>query len=736
MSARSVRYIVNFIKGGLFLLPITYLLVSNRLFFPFISTKGFYFRAIVEILFFLWVFVLVFDKKYRPKLSPVLLAVCATFFFLVLSTFFSEEPYRSFWSNYERMEGLVGHIHLFAYFLIISTIFRTKNDWKWFFGSMVAVSLAVAFYGLLQMGDVLATHQGDRLDASLGNATYLAILMIFHMALLGLFIHWFKNIWARIIFGAFFFLELIILYYTATRGAILGFIGGVGIFAFLMVLLGKSKKVKMVAGGSILFVLVLVAVFISIRNVPYVHDHPVLGRFATISMTETTTESRLTIWGMSWEGFQEHPLLGWGPENYNLVFNEYFEPKLYRQESWFDRSHNVFFDWLITTGLLGFLSYMSIFGSALYMLWRGYKKNYFSSVEAGLLTSLLGAYLVHNLFVFDNLTSYFAFFSVLGFIGSSVVWGEGKGAPVRENRVNEEIGFGGYIAVTFAFLLTVFSLYFVVAKPYIAGRTLLEALLVQRQGGTPAQVLQRFDKVFSLNTFGSREAVEQLTSYAGGVVSDQNIPEVERQKVTARALEEMKNLAEKDSENARYQLFLGNLYARMGNYEEALTALSKAQELSPGKQQIYFSIADIYFAVGDFEKAAVVLKEAYELDTSYDEAAKHLAVAYIALGEKEKGEAVLMEKFGATIVADKQLLNAYARVGDYEKVRDIWKLFIAKEPGNPQNHANLAATYLELGEKEKAIEELREAGRLDPSYQSSVDFYISEIEAGRNPARQ
>jgi len=43
---------------------------------------------------------------------------------------------------------------------------------------------------------------------------------------------------------------------------------------------------------------------------------------------------------MAWEGVKEKPLLGWGQENFNLVFNKYYEPSLYGQEVWFDRVHN------------------------------------------------------------------------------------------------------------------------------------------------------------------------------------------------------------------------------------------------------------------------------------------------------------------------------------------------------------------------------------------------------------
>ena len=62
---------------------------------------------------------------------------------------------------------------------------------------------------------------------------------------------------------------------------------------------------------------------------------------------------------MSWQGVKEHPILGWGQENYIVLFNKYYDPKMYQQEPWFDRSHNVFFDWLVSGGILALLAYLS-----------------------------------------------------------------------------------------------------------------------------------------------------------------------------------------------------------------------------------------------------------------------------------------------------------------------------------------------------------------------------------------
>ena len=70
-------------------------------------------------------------------------------------------------------------------------------------------------------------------------------------------------------------------------------------------------------------------------------------------ITEQTTKSRFQIWGMAIEGFKENPLLGWGQDNFNLVFNKYYDSRLYDQEPFFDRAHNVFLDWLIAGGIVG-----------------------------------------------------------------------------------------------------------------------------------------------------------------------------------------------------------------------------------------------------------------------------------------------------------------------------------------------------------------------------------------------
>lgn len=89
--------------------------------------KAFAFRTAVEVVFFLWVFLAIFYEEYRPRQLPIVLAVLAWILIITAATIFCCH------SNarvlvFERMEGLITYLHLAAYFLVLTHVFR-KNDW-------------------------------------------------------------------------------------------------------------------------------------------------------------------------------------------------------------------------------------------------------------------------------------------------------------------------------------------------------------------------------------------------------------------------------------------------------------------------------------------------------------------------------------------------------------------------------------------------------------------------------
>jgi len=671
MNQKELKFLSYIVKWGIYILPAIFLIVSSSFFFPFITGKNFFFRIVVEIIFLLWVVLAVFDKSYRPKKNPVLLALGATLFVLTLATIFGENPHRSFWSNLERMEGLVGHIHLFLYFIIASSSLRLKEDWLWLFRSIIGFGSIVIFYAYFQLLGAFKIHQGStRLDATLGNASYLAIFVIFQLFILTvLYLRSSKaDSGVKYLYAGLAVINLPILYYTATRGAILGFLVGLGVFGVVTGLLTKNKKIRKVSLGVIITIVVAVGLFMNFRNTSFIKESPVLGRLASISSTEKTVESRFLIWNMSVKGFKEHPLLGWGPENYNLLFSKYYNPRLWGQEQWFDRAHNVFFDWLTTAGIFGLLAYLSIYITPLFMTWKIYKKGSVSLFEMSAIFALFSAYGFHNLFVFDSLTSYFLFFSILGYI--SYKYSEDDTLFQKVDLSKKEPSFLGYSLIALAFVFVLSSLYIVNFKPALASKKLIDTLKYVDANQSSDVVLDSFKHIISLGTFASAETVDQLSDYANNVNSSGNFSDEDKLQILTTATSELDKQIERNPKDLRYYLFSGVLYNKAGQSEKSIERLTKAIELAPAKQTVYFALAEAYINAEMPEEAFSTAEIAYDLDNNYGEAVKNFAIMAILAGKQEYVDSLIEEHYSGRDIPSAQMATAYFTVGNFEKVKD------------------------------------------------------------------
>src|SRR3989338_3096159 len=151
---------------GLFLIPFVPFPVSSSFFFPFITTKAFIWRIIVEIIFAAWVLLALFDPNYRPKKSLISYAILGFIVCIGLADLFGVAPIKSFWSNFERMEGFITLLHLGMFFIVISSVFR-EIDWKRWWNVSLAASFLMVLYCVFQIIGVKDIHQGGvRLDGT------------------------------------------------------------------------------------------------------------------------------------------------------------------------------------------------------------------------------------------------------------------------------------------------------------------------------------------------------------------------------------------------------------------------------------------------------------------------------------------------------------------------------------------------------------------------------------------
>jgi len=581
----------------------------------------------------------------------------------------------------------------------------------------------MSFYGLLQLANVLDTHQGSRLDATLGNSAYLAVYMLIHIFLSMFFFgRSEKNSLMRWFYGGAVALQTIILYNTATRGALLGLIAGLIVSSLFVIFFEReNKKLRKFCIGSLTALVILVGTFIGIKNTQFVQDSPVLKRFADISLEEGTTKARLMVWSMAAQGFKENPILGWGQGNFNYVFNKYYDPGMYTQEQWFDRTHNVFFDWLIAGGLLGILGYLSLFAVLIFYIFID-RKNNFTVVEKSIFIGMLTAYFVHNFFVFDHLISYILFFSILGYFHHL-----NKEKKIFSENVNTDIN---RIAIPVVVVLVLFSVYVVNIKPILANYNLLSALIPHEEG--VEKNLKYFEKAVSYETFGNqeiREQICQMVNKAAGVNLDQSI----KNKILNLAVSEMEKQIKVDPENARLEFILGVAIAGAGVYDDSLVHMKRALELSPTKQSIMSVLATIYNSKGEYAKGFEYAKKAFELDESFDDLRILYASGAIYLGEDELAEELLVPKFKTTLVDDNRIIQAYFTTKQYQKVVSILEKHIENKPNDLQSRLSLASTYIELGQRAKAIALIQEVINLNPDFKDQGEYYIQQINLGNRP---
>ena len=737
---KSLRYAIY---TGLLAVLFVPFITFNDFFFPFITGKGFAFRIIVEIVFALWVLLALKNTLFRPHKSGLLLAVGLFILTLLVSVFLSENPEKNFWSNFERMEGWVLIAHLGAYFTVLVSMFRSEKLWRLFLNVSIGVSVIIGLYGVLQLLGFFTINQGGvRVDGTFGNATYLAVYMLFHVFITTLALtQWSRAVWVKVAYSIALILQVTMIFFAATRGTTLGLLGGMFLAGLIFTLFSKGNKtLKRVGISAVLIIVLLAGGFFAVRGTDFVQNHNVLARFANISLSEADT--RFTIWGMALEGGLERPVFGWGQESFSYIFNEKYKPSLYAQEPWFDRAHNAYLDWFVAGGFPAIIIYLSFFAFALWYLWR--RGNPFAVSERAIITGLLAGYGFHNMFVFDNLMSYVLFFTVLAYILSrhtreiptTQTKNENSNEDTTQHKVRipvitKDATFSAVSAVVVVVLGV--TLYVVNVPSMVRATTLIEALQQHEEG--LSKNLEYFKQTVQGSGIGKQEAHEQLVRFAtqlhSAELQNATTPEF-RAEVAQYATTSFSSYLDLHPNDARLRLFFGSFLRAIGSLNKAEEQLAIAQQLSPNKQAILFERAILSINLQKEAEALQLFKEAFELEPRYDLAREYYIATALRAGEKELAEQLLIERYDTLTPDSGIILQAYIDTGDFEKVIHIAEARVEKDPTNFDLRTQLAGAYLLVERRADAIQQLREAGKLRPEVQSQVDQYIQQIQAGED----
>lgn len=624
MSERSILRFINYSSCAMVL--IVPLVFVQHMMFPFIIAKAVIFQTLSEIIIFSWLLLSFLKKEHRPSITPVSVALIFFLIYLTISSFLGVDSWISIWSTASRGLGVFALWH-FGLLALAVTSMRKAFHWDTLWRVSVLTSALTALGAILAFNSIyfskfFLTQDTTRPGATFGNPTFLAGYLLFNTFIAIWISLYEKKSWIKYSAVAIAVLDACAIFITQTRGDLIGLFLGLVAIVFLLALRGFSKFsfqksiVKNIWLWIVLCLLAFLIFFALTRSVLPWEKVPGLGRLSGISSLQTEVRDRLFIWQSGIMAFKDRPIFGWGWENFNVAFEQHYNPRFLKAdfgETFWDKPHNVLLEYAVTGGVVGLFAYLALWAAFIYELVLLQDKN-LKVILAGLLL----AYFFRNLVVFDTIGTYLMFFLVVAFIDSHYIL-EKKLFHSNDKTEREERPATNALnpALIFAFFIPVALLIYFVNWPTA------RAMYVEYNGpnyfllGNNDLSLKAFKDSLSIpnpyqdetrNNFAS--VVKQAESEGVHFPDIKNlqgdiVKEVE--KVVARHPLDYFNytfLAE----------FKNQFYQYNSSYLDDADALAKkALELSPGRQQVYYVIAKTALLRGDKDKAIKVFEETVAL---------------------------------------------------------------------------------------------------------------------------
>jgi O-antigen ligase len=422
----------------IFLVPLIYF--PHRLLL-FTASKTFFFMGCVDVLLCLWFWLGLRDSRYRPTVKNSLLFIPVGLFLIsmTISGIVGVNPPLSFFAGLERGTGLVFLYHCFLFAMMLATVIRVqgrvflKRILEANAGASVIMAIATFFTtdAFFTGSQVLRDSQNG---AFLGNTSYTGAYFVFSVFLLLILIAveqskkrrvWYGLGLASILFSPIFFnvgiwKGAVSLSDLASSPALL--LGqarmaavsvGMGlVLAFFVWLATLQKRFGLRVLGAIGIAVVVVGTGIAAYQVTQ-PDTTVRQEFV-----EQGQNGRFQFWSAAAQGIQEKPLLGWGPENYHVVYQKYFDNSILKadesQEVFTDRPHNSFLELLVYGGIIGLGLYLGVLAVLIAGIIHLYRKRIISAISMSFLVGLVFAYILQNQLFFDIAITYILFFALIG----------------------------------------------------------------------------------------------------------------------------------------------------------------------------------------------------------------------------------------------------------------------------------------------------------------------------------
>jgi putative inorganic carbon (HCO3(-)) transporter len=698
----------------------------------------------MEILGAVWLVFVISYPAYRPKFSYISFGLGAFFLALLTSTIFSVDFNLSFWGDIERMLGWFHLFHFLIFYFIIITVFREWKDWQKLFIAFTLTAFYVSLVGILQHFEIVKSPYGSaRVVSVIGNAAYVGSFAIFSLYFTGILFVREKSAAIKVVCGLVALAMFLLLLYSGTRGAYLGFAAGVTLAFLIFAIFGKSRKLKILSLSGAIVVIIAGSLLMAFKNSAAIMGNPFLSRVTHISLSDPTLNTRFISWKAALKDFPNHPILGTGFGNFAVTFDKYFDPKFYdftKSETYFDRAHNNLIDIASTAGLFGLLSYLSVFAAAGYYLVSGLRKEKISLSDFSLMTTLIIAYFIQNLVVFDALATYIPLMIMLGYI----YFLSSPPLILKGEKVDKGIK-GPYLPAVIG-LIALFVIYQYNIKPLFMLKGTIDGQYAIAAGEGLEAAAEKYKKALSYNTPLDRDSRNTFVrSIMQNYSQLEALGEEESEELLKFAISQAEKNVGHNPGDSMNQMTLGQILnlasgivkdkSIAGGYSlRAEEAINKSIEASPGRAPIYFEKAQIYLTRGNIDEAIKILDYAVSLNENYPDGYCHLSRIYLFKKDEAKAFSSLdkcLDLGGAGTISSLQFVlgavGHYQQAGDTGKVIALLSRAGELDPKNSAYPIELAKIYAQAGDRENAKAAAKKAGEIDPGVKDAADAFIREL---------
>lgn len=698
--------------------PFFYLQVGVN---PYTLAKILFFQAAVEILFFLWLALAISSPRYRPKPTILLKAVFVFLAAMFIVSLTGIDFWRSFWSTYERGIGLFAFLHLAAFFLVISSL-KKELPWpKIFYGSLITSVLidVIAYIQIYIPNLLLIENPGERPGATFGNPTFMTGYLVFNIfiALYLLFRllrerNGYGNrgwIYMRLFFviaaGA---INIFTVFFAQTRGDIVGL--AVGVMALLLIFYIRppegvpsffaSRRLYACLLAAILF---LTAVFFLTLKNPLWGKVPGLSRFQSISFSfsDGSIGPRLSALGAGWQGFIEKPFLGWGPGNFNVIYDHYYDPRTLDfsySETHSDKPHNFFLEYANSGGIF-------LLAAFIFLLWAGayeaikQKDKLWSSIFLASVVS----YVSGQFFFFETIGPLLMLYLFLGATDGAF---REKSEEIIETAENFE-KFNGKNKISGAVLGT--CLVLAVIPVYTVNIQSLMASHYQYDGFQNFLNQEIFLGLRSFNTsisIWSPYSWNFKRDYAIAVAGQYfNYPGTVADEDALKAIRAMEEVRDEHPQDAFNHYALVNLYNEVAAIDKkeftakAEKEAKEALEISPNRQETYFYLAKTKTIEGDYAGALSILKNILEKSPNVPDAHFYYGIMAFATGDQVNGykeikKAINMKREWVNFKEPRTVAGFFADSGHLKEAIELYKTaWGMSEHSDVETEIKLGAAY-------------------------------------------